>query len=130
MSTRILVDENAMRLFTDPKWAPLKDALEARGFVLVKLDRWKYGSTDQHLAEYIVHNNFDGIITEDSDFVETNRYPLFNTLMNAGKKIYLVQRVPSTSTRYEFRVYKYENRKKEFLFKIKPSGDVSTDAWY
>ena len=130
MMMNLLVDENAMRLFTDENWIRLRKALESRGFSFHKLPMTMHGHSDSELMMYIIQNNLDGIITEDNDFVETNRYALFNDLMRHNKEIYLVRRVPSTSLRYELRLYRYANRRKQFVLTIKPDGTVSSDPNY
>lgn len=124
---RLLVDENAMRLFTDSNWIKLREILESYGFVFYELPRWLYGRPDSELVDFIIRNELDGIITEDHDFVESNRYTLFHELTKNNKEIYLVQRVPSTAEKYELRVYRYVNGVKMFCLKMKPDGTISTD---
>ncbi len=112
---KILIDENSRRLKFDPKWSTLSWKLTRLGYELVDLPRSYHGSPDWTIVN-LVKRQYDGIITEDRDFVETHRSNLYHQLINAGKVILLVQRVPSTSSNYEFRVYEYDRYgKKEIL---------------
>ena len=114
---RILIDENAMRLKTDRKWVKLAQKLAGMGYRLVDLPRDFYGASDLDIVN-LVRLQYDGIITEDRDFVESHRSKLYHKIINHGKVILLVQRVPSTSPSYEFRVYKYDQFGKKEILRI------------
>ncbi len=114
---RILIDENAMRLKSDAKWMKLARKLSEMGHNLMDLPRNYHGASDSSIVK-LVKENYDGIITEDRDFVEAHRNNAYHEIINAGKIILLVQRVPSTSSNYEFRVFKYDKYGKKELFRI------------
>ena len=124
----VLADENMMRLFSD-KWKHIKDRLIAMGYLIYRLPDYLLGKaiTDKRIIEYIKTMDFDGIITEDRDFVETHRSPLLWDMAKSGKIVLLVIRNPSSASRYEVIIEEYKPmivagklqvRKKEILREI------------
>jgi len=106
-----------MRLFSG-NWSKIKEKLETLGYYFERFPEKLRGRgiRDDEVINYIFRRGYDGIITEDKDFVETHRTDLEYRLINRGKIILLVERVPSTSTEYEVRIYEYsKSGKKEVL---------------
>ncbi len=120
---RILIDENAMRLIYDPKWSKLREKLQNMGYKLIELPDYLRGAKDPVITNEVL-NNYDGIITEDTHFVKSNVKPYFNELIRSRKIVLLVQRVPSASQRYEFRVFQYTQSGKREIFRISPRENI------
>ena len=114
----ILVDENMSRIFS-PKWRKVASELKTMGYHLVSMPQ-RYlgvGYSDKDIAEMVI-KDYDGILTEDTDFFETHRSNLLNRLVSAGKEVLVVRRVNPNDPYGEVRVYRYTLFGKEELFRV------------
>lgn len=112
---KILADENMTRLFS-PNWEEILRELEAMGYHIKRFPSHLRGAPDEDVIDYILTNNFDGIITEDTDFYETHRSNLYWKLINKGKMVLVVKRVNPNSPRGEVRIYEHtRSGKREIL---------------
>jgi len=117
MSLKILVDENLSRLFS-PKWERVRRELESWGYQLVEMPSYLRGASDEEIVRHVIGNRYDGLITEDRDFVETHRSKLYWKLINNGKVLLTIRRVNPNSTRGMVIVFRYNKYGKTELFRL------------
>ena len=108
---RILADENMNRIFSK-SWKHIRNQLLSKGYIIYQFPKNLSGKgiSDPEVLNLVIQK-YDGIITEDRDFIESHRSSFLQELVITHKKIVLyVQRAPPTAERYEVRIFEYKEK--------------------